>query len=95
MIHPREIIIAPMLTEKSLLEKEKNNRYMFKVSINANKIEIKKAIEKVFAVKVVKINTIRMNGKPKRMGKYEGRRPDWKKAIVTIQADQTIPDFEV
>lgn len=95
MIHPREIIIAPMLTEKSLLEKDNNNRYMFKVSINANKIEIKKAIEKVFAVKVVKINTIRMKGKPKRMGKYEGRRPDWKKAIVTIQADQTIPDFEV
>lgn len=84
-----------MLTEKSLLEKDNNNRYMFKVSINANKIEIKKAIEKVFAVKVVKINTIRMKGKPKRMGKYEGRRPDWKKAIVTIQADQSIPDFEV
>lgn len=95
MIHPREIIIAPMLTEKSLLEKETNNRYMFKVSINANKIEIRKAIEKVFSVKVVKINTIRMKGKPKRMGKYEGRRPDWKKAIVTLQADQTIPDFEV
>jgi len=95
MIHPREIIIAPMLTEKSLLEKETHNRYMFKVSINANKIEIKKAIEKVFSVKVVKINTIRMKGKPKRMGKYEGRRPDWKKAIVTLQADQTIPDFEV
>lgn len=95
MIHPREIIIAPMLTEKSLLEKETNNRYMFKVSINANKIEIKKAIEKVFSVKVVKINTIRMKGKPKRMGKYEGRRPDWKKAIVTLQADQKIPDFEV
>lgn len=84
-----------MLTEKSLLEKETNNRYMFKVSINANKIEIRKAIEKVFSVKVVKINTIRMKGKPKRMGKYEGRRPDWKKAIVTLQADQTIPDFEV
>ncbi len=95
MIHPREIIIAPMLTEKSLIEKETNNRYMFKVSINANKIEIKKAIEKVFSVKVVKINTIRMKGKPKRMGRYEGRRPDFKKAIVTLQADQTIPDFEV
>jgi large subunit ribosomal protein L23 len=95
MIHPREIIIAPMLTEKSLTEKETNNRYMFKVSINANKIEIKKAIEKVFSVKVVKINTIRMKGKPKRMGRYEGRRPDYKKAIVTLQADQTIPDFEV
>ena len=95
MIHPREIIIAPMLTEKSLLEKETHNRYMFKVSINANKIEIRKAIEKVFSVTVVKINTIRMKGKPKRMGKYEGRRPDWKKAIVTLQADQTIPDFEV
>lgn len=95
MIHPREIIIAPMLTEKSLLEKETHNRYIFRVSINANKIEIRRAIEKVFSVKVVKINTIRMKGKPKRMGKYEGRRPDWKKAIVTIQADQTIPDFEV
>ncbi len=95
MIHPREIIIAPMLTEKSLIEKETNNRYIFKVSINANKIEIKKAIEKVFSVKVVKINTIRMKGKPKRMGRYEGRRPDFKKAIVTLQADQTIPDFEV
>ena len=95
MIHPREIIIAPMLTEKSLLEKENHNRYMFKVRINANKIEIKKAIEKVFSVKVVKINTIRMKGKPKRMGKYEGRRPDWKKAIVTLQADHKIPDFEV
>lgn len=95
MIHPREIIIAPMLTEKSLMEKENHNRYMFKVSINANKIEIKKAIEKVFSVTVVKINTIRMKGKPKRMGRYEGRRPDWKKAIVTLQADQTIPDFEV
>jgi len=95
MIHPREIIIAPMLTEKSMLEKEAHNRYTFKVSINANKIEIKKAIEKVFSVKVVKINTIRMKGKPKRMGKYEGRRPHWKKAIVTIQAEQSIPDFEV
>lgn len=84
-----------MLTEKSLIEKETNNRYIFKVSINANKIEIKKAIEKVFSVKVVKINTIRMKGKPKRMGRYEGRRPDFKKAIVTLQADQTIPDFEV
>ena len=93
MIHPREIIIAPMLTEKSLLEKENNNRYIFRVSINANKIEIKKAIEKVFAVKVVKINTIRMEGKPKRMGKYEGYKSAYKKAIVKIAEGQKIDAF--
>lgn len=94
MIHPREIIIAPMLTEKSMLLKEEN-KYVFKVSINANKIEIRKAIEKVFSVKVLNVNTIRMKGKPKRMGKYQGYRPSWKKAIVTLDKDNTIPDFEV
>ncbi|MDD4308947.1 MAG: 50S ribosomal protein L23, partial [Candidatus Cloacimonetes bacterium] len=66
-----------------------------KVSINANKIEIKKAIEHIFAVKVLNVNTIRMMGKPKRLGKYSGKRPDWKKAIVTLRAGDKIADFEV
>lgn len=95
MIHPRNIVIAPIITEKSERQASTNNTYTFKVSINANKIEIKHAIEKIFSVKVLDINTIRMLGKPKRLGKYTGKRPDWKKAIVTLRAGDKIADFEV
>ncbi|MBM4404459.1 MAG: 50S ribosomal protein L23 [Candidatus Cloacimonetes bacterium] len=95
MIHPRQILIAPMITEKTGQQMQNNNTYTFKVSINANKIEIKKAIESIFAVKVLNINTIRLLGKPKRLGRYSGKRPDWKKAIVTLRAGDKIADFEV
>ncbi|MDD3052738.1 MAG: 50S ribosomal protein L23 [Candidatus Cloacimonetes bacterium] len=92
--HPREIVIAPLVTEKGTALKEEQNCYNFKVSINANKIEIKKAIEKIFPVKVVNVNTIRMKGKPKRQGRFSGYRADWKKAIVKLRSGDTIPDFE-
>ena len=95
MIHPRNIIISPLVTEKSQLQAANTNTYTFKVSINANKIEIKQAIEKIFAVKVLDVNTIRMLGKPKSLGKYNGKRPDWKKAIVTLREGDRIADFEV
>jgi large subunit ribosomal protein L23 len=95
MIHPRNIIISPLVTEKSQLQAANTNTYTFKVSINANKIEIKHAIEKIFAVKVLDVNTIRMLGKPKSLGKYNGKRPDWKKAIVTLREGDRIADFEV
>ncbi|MCB5266322.1 MAG: 50S ribosomal protein L23 [Candidatus Cloacimonetes bacterium] len=95
MIHPRNIVIAPIITEKSSGQMAATNTYSFKVSINANKIEIAKAIEQVFAVKVLGVNTIRMMGKPKRLGKYNGKRPDWKKAIVTLREGDRIADFEV
>ncbi|HNX38329.1 MAG TPA: 50S ribosomal protein L23 [Candidatus Cloacimonadota bacterium] len=95
MIHPRNILIAPLITEKSGAQMEKQNSYTFKVSINANKIEIKHAVEKIFSVKVTDVNTIRMFGKPKRLGRYNGRRPDWKKAIVTLREGDRIADFEV
>ncbi len=95
MIHPRNIVIAPIITEKSELLAHNTNTYTFKVSINANKIEIKHAIEHIFSVKVLDVNTIRMLGKPKRLGKYNGKRPDWKKAIVTLRAGDKIADFEV
>ena len=95
MIHPRNIVIAPIITEKSERQVSANNTYTFKVSINANKIEIKHAIEKIFAVKVVDVNTIRMLGKPKRLDKYSGKRPDWKKAIVTLRDGDKIAEFEV
>ena len=94
MIHPRNIVIAPVITEKSEGQVSGNNTYTFKVSINANKIEIKHAIEKIFSVKVLDVNTIRMLGKPKRLGRYSGKRPDWKKAIVTLRAGDKIADFE-
>ena len=95
MIHPRNIIISPIITEKSEKLARDNNMYTFKVSINANKIEIKKAIEKIFSVKVLDVNTIRMLGKPKSLGKYNGKRPDWKKAVVTLREGDKIADLEV
>ncbi|NLW19038.1 MAG: 50S ribosomal protein L23 [Candidatus Cloacimonetes bacterium] len=95
MIHPRNIVISPIITEKSENQAQNQNTYTFKVSINANKIEIKHAIEKIFSVKVLDVNTIRMLGKPKRLGKYSGKRPDWKKAIVTLRSGDKIADFEV
>ncbi|MCL2064191.1 MAG: 50S ribosomal protein L23 [Candidatus Cloacimonetes bacterium] len=99
MKHIREIIIAPIFSEKTSLLKEKNNEYTFEVSMNANKIEIKKAIEKIFDVDVVSVNTMRYNGKPKKMPRgYRrniGYRADWKKAIVKVKDGQTIADFEI
>lgn len=95
MKHMREIIISPILTEKSGNQLSTNNSYSFKVSTRANKIEIKKAIEKIFSVVVTDVNTMQMSGKIKRMGRFEGKRPDWKKAIVTLKKGYTIPDFEV
>ncbi len=95
MIHPRNILISPIITEKSSAQLQAQNSYSFKVSVNANKIEIKNAIERIFAVKVVSVNTIFMMGKPKRLGKYSGKRPDWKKAIVTLREGDKIADFEV
>lgn len=95
MIHPRNIIISPIITEKSENQVHNTNTYTFKVSINANKIEIKHAIEKIFSVKVLDVNTIRMLGKPKRLGRYSGKRPDWKKAIVTLRNGDKIAEFGV
>ena len=72
----------------------KDNKYTFQVAIGANKTEIRQAIEAIFNVKVVNVNTIRVMGKTKRMGKYEGKRSDYKKAIVKLAEGNTIPLFE-
>jgi large subunit ribosomal protein L23 len=81
---PREIIIRPLMTEKSMRQKEEQNTVTFRVQPDANKIEIRSAVEQVFNVKVADVRTASFEGKMKRMGKYQGRRPDWKKAIVTL-----------
>ena len=90
-----DIIKRPVITEQSM-ENIADKKYVFEVDINANKTEIKAAVEEVFGVKVEKINTVRMQGKVKRTGAYPaGRRPAYKKAVVTLTADsKTIELFE-
>ena len=89
-----DIIIKPVITEQSM-EATAEKKYVFQVANDANKIEIKKAIEEIFGVKVEKVNTIRMDGKEKRMGVHVGRRANWKKAMVKLTADsKTIEFFE-
>ena len=90
-----DIIKRPVITEQSM-EDIGDKKYVFEVDINSNKTEIKEAVEAVFGVKVAKINTVRMQGKVKRTGAYPaGRRPAYKKAVVTLTADsKTIELFE-
>lgn len=94
MKDPREIILQPVMTEKSMLLKERNNQVTFWVHPEANKIEIKKAVETIFNVKVEKVQTIRVKGKPKRIWRYQGQRPLRKKAIVRLAPGETIEFFE-
>ena len=90
-----DIIKRPVITEQSM-EQTEMKRYTFEVAKSANKIEIAKAVEEIFGVKVVKVNTLNMQGKEKRTGAYpKGRRPSWKKAMVTLSEDsKTIEFFE-
>lgn len=82
-----DVIKAPVITEQSM-EAAEMKRYVFEVDKNANKVEIAKAVEEIFGVKVIKVNTMNMQGKLKRTGRYpQGRRPSWKKAMVTLSAD--------
>ncbi|MFP4456075.1 MAG: 50S ribosomal protein L23 [Clostridia bacterium] len=85
-MHNRDVIIKPIITERTSLLMEED-KYTFQVAVNANKIQIKNAIEELFDVKVAKVRTMRMQGKMKRMGVHIGRRPSWKKAIVSLTPD--------
>lgn len=91
--NPRDIIICPIVTEKTSMMMQ-DNKYTFKVALGANKVEIRQSIEDIFDVKVEKVNTIRVLGKIKRMGKHEGKRSDYKKAIVKLVEGNTIKIFE-
>jgi large subunit ribosomal protein L23 len=88
------LIKGPIITEKTHTLRAAANKVTFRVAVKANKIEIRKAIEELFKVKVLTVNTIRLRGKKKRMGRTEGVRPDWKKAIVTLAPGEKIPGFE-
>lgn len=89
-----DILKKPLLTEKSLIERDENNRYGFIVAKTASKGEIKTAVEKIFNVTVVKINTIAGKGKMHKMGRFEGKRPDFKKAFVTLKEGDKIEVVE-
>lgn len=86
-----EVIIAPVITEKSNMEMQ-NGKYTFKVARKATKVDIKRAVEKLFEVKVLSVNTMTVKGKEKRVGVHQGRTSDWKKAIVFI--DTNVSDMK-
>jgi large subunit ribosomal protein L23 len=90
----RDVILAPVISEKSMNDIEKNNIYTFKVDSRANKIEVRNAVEEIFNVKVLKVNTINVSGKKRRLGIHQGKTPDWKKAMVKLSKDDRIELFE-
>lgn len=91
--NPRDLLIRPIITEKTSMMMQ-DNKYTFQVPLEANKVEIRQAVEAIFGVKVLSVNTVRVLGKTKRMGKYVGKRSDYKKAIVKLAEGCTLPIFE-
>jgi len=89
----KQVIIKPIITEKSSLISA-NNKYVFQVSTNVNKIEIRNAVERLFNVKVTGVNTLNVKGKKKRLGRFEGMTASWKKAVVTLKDGYKIENFE-
>jgi large subunit ribosomal protein L23 len=94
MNDPYGIIRRPLVTEKSLAQNDERNKVSFLVAVDANKQEIRAAVERIFAVKVLAVNTVHLKGKRKRTRMREGKRPDEKKAIVTLREGDKIEFFE-
>lgn len=84
MREARRVVVRPLMTEKSMRLKDERNTVTFQVVPDANKVEIRQAVEAIFNVKVSAVRTSTMEGKLKRMGQHQGRRPSWKKAVVTL-----------
>jgi large subunit ribosomal protein L23 len=89
-----EIVRRPLITEKTTIQKESFNQVTFEVDRKANRVEIKRAIEKIFNVRVAAVRTMQITGKVKRRGRILGKRKDWKKAIVTLMPGERIDFFE-
>jgi len=92
-LHPAQVLLRPVISEKSY-EQITQNRYTFKVHPDAHKTQIRQAVEELFDVKVVGVNIVKVQPKPKRRGLTRGRKPGWKKAIVELKAGDTIEIFE-
>ena len=92
--HPHTVLVRPLLTEKITAMRESGNKVGFVVRSDANRIEIKKAIESSLKVKVERVNVVNVNGKTKRLGRFSGKRSDWKKAIVTLKEGEKLELYE-
>ena len=89
-----DVLRAPRMSEKTLSLKEEVNQFAFEVDPRANKIQIKESVEKSFKVSVLKVRTMNIRGKKKRLGRTEGRKSSWKKALVTLKSGESIEYFE-
>ena len=94
MSNARQIILMPLVSGKNSNLRADQNKYVFRVEMKANKLQIKSAVEELFKVRVEEVTTMRMYGKPKRLGRFEGRRPDWKKAVVRLKKGENIELFD-
>ncbi|MEE9555355.1 MAG: 50S ribosomal protein L23 [candidate division Zixibacteria bacterium] len=94
MLNEGKVLVQAMISEKATTLQEKQNCYMFKVAIDANKPQIKHAVEKAFNVKVTNVSVARVKGKTKRLGRFQGKRSDWKKAFVWLKEGDGIELFE-
>jgi len=88
-----EVIRRPLVTEKGVAKKDDERTLCFEVAPNANKVQVKQAVEKLFKVKVAEVRTANMEGKLRRRGRFSGYRPDWKKAYVKLKDGEKVPDF--
>jgi large subunit ribosomal protein L23 len=94
MSEPTRVILSLVVTEKAERLKAEQSRYTFKVARTANKIEVRDAVERLFKVHVREVRVMNYLGKMRRMGRFSGRRPDWKKAIVTLKQGERIESLE-
>ena len=93
-LHPNEVLLAPVVSEKSYAQIEASNTYSFRVHPDAHKTQVRQAVEELFGVKVLRVNVAKVQSKPKRRGLHRGTRPGWKKAIVQLRAGDSIEIFE-
>src|SRR5213594_3889284 len=93
-LHPNEVLLAPVVSEKSYAQIEGSNTYSFRIHPDAHKTQVRQAVEELFDVKVLRVNVIKVQAKPKRRGMFRGSRPGWKKAVVYLRAGDTIEIFE-
>jgi large subunit ribosomal protein L23 len=93
-LHPNEVLLAPVVSEKSYAQIEENNTYSFRIHPDAHKTQVRQAVEELFNVKVVRVNIAKVQAKPKRRGFHRGTKPGWKKAIVQLRRGDTIEIFQ-
>ena len=93
-LHPNEVLLAPVVSEKSYAQIEDSNTYSFRIHPDAHKTQVRQAVEELFDVKVVRVNISKVQPKPKRRGLHRGTRPGWKKAIVQLRQGDTIEIFQ-